>query len=411
MISTDFAPNEDWKDALISISVLFQPWKWKYGEHTAIVKKLLLKEFQVDKNNFRAHLFLSGRSALYTILQSLRLTLGSEVIIQAFTCEAVILPIIANKLKPIFADIEMQSFSMNPIELEKKITPKTKVVILQHTFGIPPFHKDRIQAIVKKHKLVLIEDIAHGYSNGIISKINPPAGGQKLKNIFLLSFGRSKALSSVFGSAILTNNIIISNKLEHFERKPSSSYWFIFRLLLYKPLAMIIKSTYDSGLGKLLHKIINSTRIFVPEISAIEKGGTFDVVLDKAYPNALSMLLHYQLKKFEQIRKLRALICEIYNKNLKNQSLKIKGFSLIRYPIIVGTPQKILDKASKHNIFLGKWYDQVVAPKSVSLKSMKYESGSCKVAENLCQHIVNLPTTISIKNAYKIIKIVEQQSI
>lgn len=403
MISTDFAPNEEWDDALISISVLFQPWKWKYGKHIQIVKKLLLQLFQTNKNHFNAHLFLSGRSALYTTLCSLQLPTDSEVIVQAFTCEAVILPILKNHLQPIYVDIELSTFSMNPIDLEQKITDKTKVVILQHTYGLTPIRRAKIQAIVRKHKLVLIEDIAHGYSNGIISNIK----NQKSKSIFLLSFGRSKVLSSVFGSAILTNNKIISSKLERIEAKSYPSYWFTFRLLLYKPLAMIIKSTYDSGLGKLLHKIVNLTKILVPEISATEKNGVFDTLLDKGYPNALAILLDHQLKKFEQIRKLRASICDIYSKNLKNQSFKIKSSSLIRYPILVDQPQKILDRASEHNIFLGKWYDQVVAPKSVSLEKVKYKRESCKVAEDLCQHIVNLPTTINIKNAYKIIKIIQ----
>lgn len=400
MISTDIAPNEEWNDALISISVLFQPWKWKYGEHTQIVKKLLLQLFQTNKNHFNVHLFLSGRSALYTILRSLQLPSNSEVIVQAFTCEAVILPILANNLTPVYTDIETQTFSLNPVALENKITDRTKVVILQHTYGLTPSNRKKIHSIIRKHKLLLIEDIAHGYSNDILENIPD-------KSIFLLSFGRSKALSSVFGSAILTNNTIISRKLERFVPKFYPSYWFIFRLLLYKPLAMIIKSTYDSGLGKLLHRIVNLTKILIPEISIIEKNGTFDTLLDKDYPNALAILLHRQLKKFEQVRKLRASICDIYSKNLKNQSLKIKDSSLIRYPILVNQPQKILDKASEHNIFLGKWYDQVVAPKSVSLEKVKYKRGSCKVAENLCQHIVNLPTTISIKDAYKIIKIVQ----
>lgn len=401
MISTDFAPNEDWNDALTSLFVLFQPWKWKHGEYTEIVKKSLLQIFETDKNIFHAHLFLSGRSALYTILSSLQLPAYSEVIVQAFTCEAVILPILKNRLQPIYADIELSTFSMNPIDLEKKITDKTKVVILQHTYGLTPIQRFQIQSIVRKHKLVLIEDIAHGYSNDMLEDMPDTS-------ILLLSFGRSKALSSVFGSAILTNNKIISSKLERFEAKPYPSYWFIYRLLLYKPVTMFIKSTYDSLFGKLLHKIINLTKILVPEISAIEKNGTFDTTLDKAYPNALAILLHQQLKKFEQIRKLRASICDIYSKNLKNYSLKVKGSSLIRYPILVDQPQKILAKASEHNIFLGKWYDQVVAPKSVSLEKVKYKRGSCKVAENLCQHIVNLPTTINIKDAYKIIKIIQQ---
>lgn len=401
MISTDFASNEHWDDALLSLSILLQPWIWKSGKDTEVVKQLL------GENRIHTHLFLSGRSALFTILGSLQLPEASEVIVQAFTCEAVVLPILAQRLKPVYADIELKTFSMDPIELGKKITHKTKVVILQHTYGLTPAQRSLIQSIVRKNKIVLIEDIAHGYSMKKSEILNI----ESKNSIFLMSFGRSKALSSVFGSAILTNNKTISNGLKAVETEPYPSYWFIFRLLLYKPLAMIIKSTYDSGIGKLLHKIVNLTKILVPEISTIEKNGIFDMLLDKAYPNALSILLHHQLKKFEQVRKLRALICDIYSKNLKNQSLTIKGSSLIRYPILVDRPQEILDKASEHNIFLGKWYDQVVAPKSVSLEKVKYKRGSCKVAENLCQHIVNLPTTINMKDAYKIIEIIKQSSI
>jgi dTDP-4-amino-4,6-dideoxygalactose transaminase len=289
---------------------------------------------------------------------------------------------------------------MNPVDLEQKITDKTKVVILQHTYGLTPIQRAKIQAIVRSHKLLLIEDIAHGYSNQLLENITETS-------IFLFSFGRSKVLSSVFGSAIMTNSSIISDNLKRLDHKLYSSNWFIFRLLLYKPLTMIIKSTYDSGLGKLLHRIINLTKILVPEISTIEKNGTFDMTLNKAYPNALAILLHHQLKKFEQVREHRASICDIYSKNLKNQSLIIKNSSLIRYPVIVNQPQKILDKASEQNIFLGKWYDQVVAPKSVSLENVKYKLGSCPIAEKLCQHIINLPTTIGIKDAYKIIKIIQ----
>jgi len=50
----------------------------------------------------------------------------------------------------------------------------------------------------------------------------------------------------------------------------------------------------------------------------------------------------------------------------------------------------------------------MIKPKSVSLDSVRYKQGSCPVAENLSRHIVNLPTTISIKDANKIIKIVNQ---
>src|SRR3989344_4757155 len=104
MISTDFAPNEAWDDAWISLKNLFQPWLWKKGEECQSIKqKLVSKLFPnnhigIDRAKM-VNLFLSGRSALYYLLQSINLPKGSEVLVQAFTCEAVVLPIIGLGLK------------------------------------------------------------------------------------------------------------------------------------------------------------------------------------------------------------------------------------------------------------------------------------------------------------------------
>lgn len=224
-----------------------------------------------------------------------------------------------------------------------------------------------------------------------------------------MSFGRSKAISSVFGGAIATNNDRIIELLNRYHAQKSfPSYFFIFRLLMYKPLAMIIKSTYDYGFGKILHKLINFLKILVPEITTKEKRGEYEKILDKAYPNALAILLLNQLRKYEQIQVNRAMICDIYNKNLKSQILNLKSLtniSLIRYPILVDQPQKVLDKASRQNIYLGNWYNQVVAPKSLDLKKVGYELGSCPVAENVCKHIINLPTNISTKEIERIVNV------
>lgn len=415
MISTDFAPNEKWDDAWISFKLLFQPWRWQKGKEAEEIITELLRKFQfpisnfqtnnkypITNNQYKAFLYLTGRSALYTILRSLRLSPNSEVVVQAFTCEAVILPILANNLKPVYVDIETKTLSINPIELERKISKQTRAVILQHSFGMTPGHRAKILTLVRKHKLLLIEDIAHGYSSEKISNFK----FQIPNSIFLMSFGRSKAISSVFGGAIITNDKAIVKKLDHFERKQMPSQSFILRLLLYKPLSMIVKSTYDVGLGKLIHKMINLTKIFVPEISQKEKGGNYDLILDKAYPNALAILLLHQLDKFEQINKVRAAVCEIYRKKLKNNTFLTAGFSLIRYPILVDQPQKLLSEASRQNIFLGKWYDQVVAPKSLDLEKVGYKIGSCPIAENVCRKIINLPTLINeddLKNLLSII--------
>ncbi|MFN4213079.1 MAG: DegT/DnrJ/EryC1/StrS family aminotransferase, partial [Microgenomates group bacterium] len=359
---------------------------------------------------FKIAFFLTGRGALYNLLKSLNLKEGDEVLVQAFTCEAVILPIIALNLKPIYIDIESQSFSMNPIDLEKKITKRSKVLILQHTFGIKPAKRDTLLSFIKKHKLVLIEDIAH-----TIEISNIKYQKSKIANhFFLLSFGRSKSLSSVFGGAIVGNNKKVMEKLEKLALK-QPSYSFIINCLLYKPIVMIIKSTYNILIGKLIHKIVSKTNLLIPEITPVEKKGIFNFIFDKAYPNALAILLLHQFKKNKKVQENRARICSFYlkefsncqfpiSKQISNIKYRISNIPLIRFPVLVESREQIIKKLAKYNIFLGKWYEQVVAPKALDLKRVGYKQGSCPAAEKICQQIINLPTNVKIKEAEEIIK-------
>ena len=65
----------------------------------------------------------------------------------------------------------------------------------------------------------------------------------------------------------------------------------------------------------------------------------------------------------------------------------------VRYPVLVSDPQKVLDNANKLGYTFGDWYNQVVAPIDVDLKAAGYLSGMCPHAEEMTQHIINLPTS------------------
>jgi perosamine synthetase len=404
MTNLNLAPNETFSDALTSFLLLFQPWRWKRGKEQDEIKKEILKKFlNVSPSTFHVSLFLSGRSALYHLLKSLNLQEGDEVLVQAFTCEAVVLPIVALNLKPVFFDIEKQSFSANPIDLEKKLSKKSKVVILQHTFGITPSQREKILFIIRQNNLVLIEDIAHGIN---ISKIKMK--NAKLKNhFFLLSFGRSKSLSSVFGGAVVTNKKTFAKKLDSFNL-PYPSYSLIFKLLLYKPIVFITRLTYKIYLGRIIHFFSQKFNLLIPEITKKEKAGKYDHFFDKKYPNALAILLLNQLKRFTKTQNERKKTVNFYLKNLNyvSPSTLYVSQSLIRFPLLIEDRDKILQNLAKKGIFLGRWYDSPVAPKGFPLEKVGYRWGSCPKAEEVCQKIINLPTNnIKLNEAEKLTKI------
>lgn len=404
MISCDFAPNEQWDDALISLKLIFQPWRWKKGRELEEVERKLLRRLPISNPKLQTFLFFSGRSALFFLLNSLRLPKNAEVIVQGFTCEAVILPIIANNLKPVYIDIESSTFSIDPIDLERKINGNTKVIILQHTYGITPMYREKIRSVSKKRGILLIEDIAHGIVNTKIRSL--PAGRQvqKSKITYLLSFGRSKAFSSVFGGAVITNNQEIIKRLRKKENSVRTpGYKDIFRLLLYKPLAMLIKSTYDWGLGKIIHAIVRSLNLLVPEITRKEKKGFYNHSFDRAYPNALAILLTHQLNKSGNMLAMRSRSVELYRNNTRELVSPAPGGPLIRFPLLVRHRDCLKTKLQRQNIFLGLWYNQVVGPEGFPLERGVYRKGNCPVAESICQNIINLPTTIYSQEAERII--------
>ncbi len=90
-------------------------------------------------------------------LKDLRLKPGDEVITVAAGFPTTMAPIIQNNLVPVFVDIELGTYNINPNLIEEAISPKTKAIFLAHTLGIP-FDLDKVLEIAEKHNLWVIED-------------------------------------------------------------------------------------------------------------------------------------------------------------------------------------------------------------------------------------------------------------
>ncbi|MBU2579123.1 aminotransferase class I/II-fold pyridoxal phosphate-dependent enzyme, partial [Patescibacteria group bacterium] len=141
-ISISLSPNTEKDDIFLALKLIFQPWKWKVSvsrrdNQRKSANKKLEQEF---KKYFRvkyAFSFNSGRTALMAILEALELNQGDEILLQSFTCNAVVNPILWTRLKPVFIDCDEKTFNIDCEDLKRKIGPKSKAVLVQHTFGLP----------------------------------------------------------------------------------------------------------------------------------------------------------------------------------------------------------------------------------------------------------------------------------
>ncbi len=124
------------------------------------IKKLMGSKYAISVGN--------GTDALYLVLKSLNIGKGDEVITTPFTFIATVGSIVTAGAKPVFADIK-SDYNIDEKKIEKKITKKTKAIMIVHWSG-RPCELDAIQKIAKKHKLKIIQDSCHAIESRYKSK-------------------------------------------------------------------------------------------------------------------------------------------------------------------------------------------------------------------------------------------------
>ncbi len=149
----------------------------------------------------------NGSDALYIALAALGIGEGDEVITTPFTFFATAGSIVRTGAKPVFADIDPRTFNVDPAEVAKKVTPRTKAVMPVHLFG-QPCDMDPINDIARKHGLKVVEDAAQAigatYKGRMVGTFGDAA---------CISFFPTKNLGA-FGDAgaIVTDNDEVAEK-------------------------------------------------------------------------------------------------------------------------------------------------------------------------------------------------------
>jgi len=386
-ILISISPNTDSSDVKLSLKLIFQPWLWQQGKAVNQLKNKLKKYFHTDN----CFLLNSGRTGLYLALKSLKLKPTDEILCQAFTCVAVPNSIIWAKARPVFVDTIKNGFNVDINDLAKKITNKSKAVIIQHTFGNPD-NISTIKKLCRQHDLVLIEDCAHSLGAEYNSKKIGTFG-----DLTILSFGRDKVISSVFGGALIINNkkFIKSIKQLTADLKYPSLFW-IFQQLLHPIIFSLIIPVYFSWqinkftLGKFFLFFLQKINLVSQPVSQSEKNNQM-TLLPQKLPNALASLAVHQFSQLKNINQARKKIASQYQKNLNLPSL-FQNSIYLRFPLLVNQPEKLIKLAKKQHILLGNWYRPSIAPQGVNLRKIHYQPDSCPHAQAVSQKIINLPT-------------------
>lgn len=155
----------------------------------------------------------SGTAALHLAVGALGLNPGDEVITSPITDMGTVIPILFQNGVPIFADTAPGSLAMDPEDVRRKITPRTRAIILVHLTG-NPVEVEPFLEIAREHDLILIEDCCQAY----VTKLRDQYVGT-YGHIGCFSMQQSKHATTGDGGFCITNDPVLADKMRLFSDK------------------------------------------------------------------------------------------------------------------------------------------------------------------------------------------------
>ncbi len=343
------------KIKFVDLNKINKPFKKKYFkflkeiyEKNSFIKskynKMLEKKIsEIFKSKFCLTIN-SGTDALIVAIKALGLKKGDEILTTSNTWISSAYAISLNDCKPIFVDIDDKYFQMNEKLLSKKLTKKTKAIIVTHLYG-NPCEMTHICKFAKKNNLFIIEDIAQAHLAKYKNKIVGNFG-----DIGCMSFYPSKNLGSIGdGGAIITN----SKK-------------------------MIFKCSQIANYG--------STNFKDKDHKVVGYNSRMDEVQ--------AAFLNLKIKSLKKNNDLRKDLAKVYNKKCDTMGIKRilerpnseNVYHL--YPIIVKKRNLLLKKLKEKNIETQIHYE---IPIHLQKVYKKFKNSNLKVTNDISKKILSLP--------------------
>jgi perosamine synthetase len=163
----------------------------------------------------------SGTAALHLAIRALNLGIGDEVIVPSFTFVAVANAVLYERAIPVFADIDPVTLNIDPVSVEAAITPRTRAMIIVHTFGVPA-EMDELVATARRHNLAVIEDACEAIGATYKGK---PVGS--FGDLSVFAFYPNKQITTGEGGALLCRDSRLAERIRALRNQGryASSEW------------------------------------------------------------------------------------------------------------------------------------------------------------------------------------------
>ena len=335
--------------------------------------------------------FWAGRVGLYALLLGLGIGRDDEVLLQVPTHVVVANAIRYTGARPVYVDCTLESYNIDLEEAERRITPKTKVLLLQHTFG-NPVDLDAALELAARHNLVVIEDCVHALGATYRGR---PVGSFGRAAFF--STEETKTISSTMGGIVTTDDPELAARLVAFQSSCAApaAYQTIRYLLKFIAYHILTKPSLHR-FTRAIYELVGKRHPLPRATSHDELRGERPANYEQRLSNAQAALALRQLRRLQSNIEHRRRVAAAYAGRMAEIGYRVPRTpdgaepAFVRYPIWVEDRPAAI-RAARPRVLLGNWFTSVLE-EAASPEHGAYETGSCPRAEAAAQHLVNLPT-------------------
>ena len=338
--------------------------------------------------------FWKGRVALYAILRALGVGKGDEVILPGYTCVMDVNPILYVGARPVYVDIEPVTYNLDVRQLEAALSPRTRVILAQHTYGYP-CEMTPILEMASRRGVTVVEDCCLALGGTYRGRRLGTFGAAAY-----FSFQWNKPFTTGIGGMMTTSDDALAARLRTVcdaELAPPSgkaalmlaAQRMVYRALIYPRTTAFAAAAFRwlSRRGAVVGS--SSTEEFCPTMPP----GFFAGMSAGQARAGLR-----QLARVEANLAHRRRMARLYDDLLRQAGWPVAEIPphmdpvLVRYPVRVSDKTRAVAEAPGRGVEIGTWFECPLHPIETPLEPYGYRPGQCPVAEQACREVVNLPT-------------------
>ena len=364
--------------------------------------------------------YAAARMGFYELMRYQGITKGDEVILLGATCAVMSNAVIRTGAIPVYADIDPETFGSSSKAIASCITPQTRMIVAQHSFGIP-CDIEPIVELAKEKKLFLLEDCALTLG----SKVNGVSVGN-FGDAALFSTDHSKPLNTLTGGLVYTQNKDLARGL----RQAQADYADLSAArqnALWKRLLLEARYCVPTRYGRMgLIDLISSVKKMIiyaeGDFLADDFGATAAATAAYPYPAKLPAFLAaigmIEVKRWPRVAEIR----KINLKHLLNAfsqskyaghlpaAYNNKALEIVPLRFAWSDPAGILVRHKFQSLIHvpSTWFMAPIIATKEPLESLGYQPSTCPVSERLGINMINIPCIFDEDSMKKLVSVLEK---